>query len=1142
MTDTSGKIVSQDQIEKILDVLMDIMRGDFDRRLPVVDVESSIDAIHLAINITAEELARTTVSSQYVESILRSMADMLLVVDPDGKLRTVNDAACEFLGYTRKELLGNDIDFLKSDTLIELVSALRERGGPPVLRDIEVVLRTRQGGEIPVTVNGSVLRDEEERAKAIVLIARDLRRTRELIARAEQAAASEAIIEGMVDAVIIAGLDSTVHRVNRAFESRSGFTRREAIGEKIVDLGIISRSEFESKESEIMPRLLEKGSVENLEAVAISRDGERRPVLVNLSLMRDATGDPTSVILTARDISDRKRDEARIEHLNRVLRSIRNVNQLIVKERDPEEMIENACQLLVETRGYNRAWIALRGGAKNKPVFAQAGWGDSFLPMAEFLRRGERSPCEKMRIPRSGVLAVRNPPTDCAGCPLADCYRGDEAMAVRFQQAGKDLGFMAVSIPGDFVADFEEQSLFQELAEDIGFALYNIGLEEERDHTLEELRQSNERYKTLFDGAAEGIVIADIETQVIRYANPALCKMLGYSQRELQKLHIPSIHPPEDRDYAAAEFQAQARGLKTLATNVECVRKDGRVVYADVNTSKIAAEGGEYNLSFYTDVTERKLAEERVHHLNLVLQAIRNVNQLIVKEKDRDRLIDSACRLLVEERGYGKAWIALDNGRGAPLSFAQAGWDQRFQPVAEALRSGELPLCGNRALSASGVLAIEDPLLSCDGCPLAEEYLSETVMVTGLEHEGKRYGVMSVSVPSDLAADEEDRSLFAEVASDIAFALYGIELEAERDLAEQDLREAEERWRSLTMNIPGMVINADREGKILFMNRVVTGLEVDRVLGSSLYQWVPPETVETLRESVEKVFRTAKPSEFEARGTGPNNTLRWYHVRLGPVMKEGRVESILMIPTDITERKRMEESLRRSEVMSRMGVLLGDFAHEVRNPLFAISATVDAFEARFGEREEFVQYLEVLRGELNRTKNLMQELLEYGKPTRLDEQPQLLDEVLGEALAACARLAGECKVTLADRSERGLGPLLMDRERLAQAVGNVLTNAIQFSREGGTVTLEAGEMQEDGRRWLVCSVSDGGPGFGTADTEMIFEPFFSKRRGGTGLGLTIVRRVVDDHGGEVSVSDRPGGGGMVRIKLPCAQEAKRSAD
>ncbi len=1019
MSDTAGKTVSREQLEAILEALTDIMRGNFDRRLPVQDVQSTVDAIHSAINMTAEELSSSTVSSRYVEGILRSLADMLLVVGADGTLHTVNDAACEFLGYERDQLLGTKIDRFGSGTLVEMVASLADRDGPPVLRDIEVMLATGAGGEVPVSVNGSVLQDEPGQARTIVLIARDLRRTRQLIARAEQAATSEAILEGMVDSVVIIDLDGIIHRVNRSFEQRSGYDRREAIGEKIADLGVISRAELKRIVSEEQPRLMDTGSVENVETEAISRNGERNPVLLNMSLMKKDEEEPSLVILSARDIRDRKKDEARIEHLNRVLRSIRNVNELIVKERDRRKLIESACKLLIETRGYNRAWISLDPDSGRRPIFAQAGWGESFLPMAEFLQKGIRPPCEKMRFPRSGVLAVRDPSRDCAGCPLSDCYRGDEAMVVRLEQAGERLGFMAVSIPGDFVADFEEQSLFYEVAEDIGFALYNIGLEEERERTLEALKQSNERYRTLFDGAAEGIMVADIDTHVIRYANPALCKMLGYTLQELQQLHMPSIHPPEDREYATAEFRAQARGLRSAAINVECVRKDGRVVYADVNTSKIAAEGREYNLSFYTDVTERKLAEDRVHHLNLVLKAIRNINQLIVKEKDPEKLIDSACELLVDKRGYSKAWIAIGDGGKSPYRFAQAGWNERFEPLADLLRKGTLPACGKRALTEAGVLGIEDPLLSCDTCRLAAEYLTETVMVAPLRHGERVFGVMSASVPRELATDDEDRSLFAEVASDIGFALYGIELESARS--------------------------------------------------------------------------------------------------------------------------GMEESLRRSEVMSRMGVLLGDFAHEVRNPLFAISATVDAFEARFGGREEFTQYLEVLRGELNRTKNLMHELLEYGKPTRPGRQPEAPDEVLSLALASCARVARERQVTLVNRAKCGLPGVRLDKERLIQALGNVVANAVQFSAPGDSVTLSAEQVEETGQNWLVLTVGDSGPGFGSTDLDLLFEPFFSKRRGGTGLGLTIVRRVVEDHGGEVILGDREGGGGMVRIKLPCSDAEEATA-
>jgi len=193
------------------------------------------------------------------------------------------------------------------------------------------------------------------------------------------------------------------------------------------------------------------------------------------------------------------------------------------------------------------------------------------------------------------------------------------------------------------------------------------------------------------------------------------------------------------------------------------------------------------------EVTERKLAQERIEHLNTMLHAIRKVNQLIVREKDRNRLIKSACDELVETCGYYNAWIALLDESGSLVTTAEAGLGKKFKPMVEMLKRGELPLSEQNALKQSGVMITEDPLSTCTDCPLSPLYEGRSGMTTRLEQEGKVYGVMTVSIPGGLATDEEEQALFREVTNDITFALYSIELEKGRNRAEEELEQSNEK-------------------------------------------------------------------------------------------------------------------------------------------------------------------------------------------------------------------------------------------------------------------------------------------------------------------------------------------------------------
>jgi len=134
----------------------------------------------------------------------------------------------------------------------------------------------------------------------------------------------------------------------------------------------------------------------------------------------------------------------------------------------------------------------------------------------------------------------------------------------------------------------------------------------DRKATQEEIRKSEERYKTLFEFAMDGILIADIETKRFKYANPALCKMLGYSPEELKGMSVSDIHPKDNFEHVISEFEAQARGEKTLAQYIPCLRKDGTIIYADINTTVALVDEKKCNIGFFRDITERKAAEEEI--------------------------------------------------------------------------------------------------------------------------------------------------------------------------------------------------------------------------------------------------------------------------------------------------------------------------------------------------------------------------------------------------------------------------------------------------------------------------------------------------------------------------------------------------
>jgi signal transduction histidine kinase len=234
---------------------------------------------------------------------------------------------------------------------------------------------------------------------------------------------------------------------------------------------------------------------------------------------------------------------------------------------------------------------------------------------------------------------------------------------------------------------------------------------------------------------------------------------------------------------------------------------------------------------------------------------------------------------------------------------------------------------------------------------------------------------------------------------------------------------------------------------------------------------------------------------------------------------------------DISERTRLEAELRQRETLAAMGSLVAGVAHEVRNPLFSLSAALDAMEARPGAPREDEELRSLLRPQVRRLSNLMEDLLDYGRPPRLRLLRGGVTDAVRRAARSCERLAAQAGVSVRLEVHGGLPELDLDVGRIEQVFENLIANAIQLSPRGGTVRVTA-RPEEGPARGVRVTVADEGPGLAPADLERIFEPFFSLRSGGTGLGLPIAHRFVQAHGGTLRAANGAQGGALFTVFLP----------
>ena len=353
----------------------------------------------------------------------------------------------------------------------------------------------------------------------------------------------------------------------------------------------------------------------------------------------------------------------------------------------------------------------------------------------------------------------------------------------------------------------------------------------------------------------------------------------------------------------------------------------------------------------------------------------------------------------------------------------------------------------------------------------------------------------------------------------------------ERQAQEQTtaLLRAGQEWQATFDTVDAAVLVLEPQGgTISRMNRAAAALVPDSAGAMPLLaQLVGSEPWRTIAEALPQVSASRQPqlrNAHEGRRT-------WLVSISAPKAWPGSGDAVIVLARDVSEFVALQDTLRKSEAMSAIGALVAGVAHEVRNPLFAMSATVDAMHSRLGVNPATEPFLEALHRELDRLNTLMRDLLEYGRPSdeRLSREP--LGPVLAAALRVCQPLAERAQVRL-ENAVADAGEVAMDSGRLLQVFQNLIDNAIRHSPAGSAVRLEAAAAQLPGREAIEIRVLDQGPGFNAQDLPRVFEPFFTRRRGGIGLGLSIVQKITEQHGGIVQPRNRPQGGASVSVVLP----------
>lgn len=367
----------------------------------------------------------------------------------------------------------------------------------------------------------------------------------------------------------------------------------------------------------------------------------------------------------------------------------------------------------------------------------------------------------------------------------------------------------------------------------------------------------------------------------------------------------------------------------------------------------------------------------------------------------------------------------------------------------------------------------------------------------------------------------------------------------------QAIRESEERYRGIVNQSLAGIAETDATGRFTIVNDLycqITGYSREEMLRLRMQDVTHAEDLPRNLQLVEKLAAEGTPFEIEKRYIRKDRSIVWVHNSVSAIQDaHGSMRSLIAVSVDITKRKRAEEALREAD--RRKDEFIAMLGHELRNPLGIIGNAVQLLRRVGGPEAQFADVREMIERQVIHTSRMLDDLLDVSRISRgkvqLNKQPWDLRDIVRQTAEDYQSALDENGLRLEMSINEEPLRIVADRTRLSQAVSNLLHNACKFTERSGMIALT---VESGSHSCAMLKVRDNGMGIEPEGLGWVFEPFsqadrsLDRSRGGLGLGLSLVKGIVELHGGDVTAaSEGPGWGAEFTVRLPLDQSYAKAA-
>ncbi len=717
------------------------------------------------------------------------------------------------------------------------------------------------------------------------------------------------------------------------------------------------------------------------------------------------------------------------------------------------------------------------------------------------------------------------------------------------------IGALGIGDPTANAFDEIDLVTFENLAGQIGIAIQNAQLfatEKKRARQLEAIHKVGEKitavvdlnklYETIVETIKnifgyESIHIVQIEgNEVVARAGVKRSKKilknfrLPLTQRSLTATVVSTGRPVIANDVDKEPGYYRFEEIKDL--------KSMLMVPIKVNERVTGVLGiGELTVNAF-DETDRITFENLAEQIGIAIQnaqlfaqeekrlkqleAIRKVNEEITAILDLERLFPAIADTLKETFGLYHTYILLVEGNDLVMR-AVSGTIYKELVGKFRIAIGENSI--NSWVTRTGKpLMVNDVSKEPRYYHLEETKETRAELAVPIKQKGRVIGTIGVIDIHPNAFDETDLQTFQNLATQIGIAIENARL-YEQTVMLKKLTDA------VIENLTSGVMYVDTEGKVLICNRSMAellGVGATELVGKS--PRMLSEAFETSSCPFQQVLKSGKSLVYhETKFKKTDGSYLTVGMSITPLTDAGKKTiGAVGLFVDLTPLKTMEAEQRHVRDLALLGGTVTRLAHEIKNPLAAILSGIQLLERRLEPKKEQRVHFDAIVTEIQRLDSCLKELLVFSKP----KEPEFSNEnpllPLENALKLLEPQLTEHQIRLVRDFEPALPHYRMDPQKMVQVFLNLMLNAIQASPPGGSIRVSVRSVissplqANDGFSILRYEITDFGSGISKENLEKIFDPFFSTKTQGIGLGLTIVRRIVEEHGGTITVKSKPG--------------------